>query len=72
MKRLSVLMALAAFVAVSMMSPLSFAGDEKKEEKKEGGHVVVFGDEKKEEKKEGGHVVVFGDEKKEEKKEGGH
>ena len=55
MKRLSVLMALAAFVAVSMMSPLSFAGDEKKEEKKEGGHVVVFGDEKKEEKKEGGH-----------------
>jgi hypothetical protein len=54
MNRLTGLMALAAFLAVSMMSPLSFAGDEKKEEKK-GGHVVVFGDEKKDDKKEGGH-----------------
>jgi len=63
MKQLSGLMALAAFLAFSMMSPLSFAGEEKKEEK--GGHVVVFGDEKKDEEK-GGHVVVFGDEKKDE------
>jgi len=63
MKRLSVLMALAAFVAVSMMSPLSFAGEEKKEEKK-GDHVVVFGDEKKDEEKKGDHVVVFGDDEK--------
>lgn len=69
MKRLSGLMALAAFLAFSMMSPLSFAGDEKKEEKK-GGHVVVYSDDKKEEKKDG-HVVVFGDEKKDGEK-GGH
>jgi len=47
MKRLSGLMALAAFLTLSMMSPLSFAGEEKKEEKKEGSHVVVFGEEKK-------------------------
>jgi lipopolysaccharide export LptBFGC system permease protein LptF len=69
MNRLSGLMALAAFLAFSMMSPLSFAAEEKKEEKK-GGNVVVFGEEKKEEKK-GGKVVVFGDDKKEEKKDGG-
>jgi hypothetical protein len=53
MNRLSGLIALFAFLAFSMMSPLSFAGDEKKEEKK-GGNVVVFGDDKKDEKKEGG------------------
>ena len=70
MKRLSGLLALTAFLAVSMIAPLSFAGDDKKEEKKEG-HVVVYSDDKKEEKKDG-HVVVFGDEDKKEEKKGGH
>ena len=37
MKRLSGLLALTAFLAVSMTAPLSFASDDKKEEKK-GGH----------------------------------
>ena len=64
MKRLSGLMALAAFLAFSMMSPLSFAGDEKKKDEEKGGHVVVFGDEKKKDEEKGGHVVVFGEEKK--------
>jgi len=64
MKRLSGLMALAAFLTLSMMSPLSFAGEEKKEEKKEGSHVVVFGEEKKKDEEKGSHVVVFGEEKK--------
>jgi len=71
MKRLSGLMALAAFLAFSMTSPLSFAGDEKKEEQKGGGgHVVVFGDEKKKDEEKGGHVVVFSDDQKGEEKGG--
>ena len=72
MKRLSGLMALAAFLAFGMISPLSFAGDEKKKDEEKGGHVVVFGDEKKKDEEKGGHVVVFGDEEKKEEKKGGH
>jgi hypothetical protein len=69
MNRVTGLMALVAFLALSMTPSLSFAGEEKKEEKK-GGNVVVFGEEKKEEKK-GGNVVVFADEEKKEEKKGG-
>ena len=47
MKR--ILMAIMA-VAVTFSAP-SFAGDEKKDEKK-GGYVLVYGDEKKDEKKD--------------------
>ncbi len=73
MKRLSGLIALVAFLSFGTMSSLAFAGDEKKDEKKDkGGQVVVFGDEKKEEKTDkGGKVVVYGDEKKDEKKDMG-
>ena len=46
MKQFSGLMALVAFLSFSAMSTLSFAGEEKKEEKKDG-HVVVFSDDKK-------------------------
>ena len=72
MNRVTGLMALVAFLSLSLMSPLAFAGDGEKKEEKKGGHVVVFSDDKKEEKKEGGHVVVFSDDKKDDKKEGGH
>jgi hypothetical protein len=70
MKRFSGLMALVAFLSFGTMSTLAFAGEDKKEEKKDkGGHVVMLSDDKKDEKKDkGGHVVVFGDEKKDEKK----
>ena len=66
MKRFTGLMALVAFLSFGTMSTLAFAGEEKKDEKKDkGGQVVVFGDEKKDEKMDkGGKVVVFGDEKK--------
>ena len=65
MKRM--LMAIMAVaVAVSFSAP-SFAGDDKKQEKKDG-HKVVFADEKKKEEKKDGHKVVFGDEKKKEEK----
>ena len=71
MKRFTGLMALVAFLSFGTMSTLAFAGEEKKDEKKDkGGQVVVFGDEKKDEKMDkGGKVVVFGDEKKDEKKD---
>jgi hypothetical protein len=71
MKRFSGLMALVAFLSFGTMSALAFAGEEKKDEKKDkGGQVVVFGNEKKDEKTDkDGKVVVFGDEKKDEKKD---
>jgi hypothetical protein len=48
-------MAIVAFLAFSVMSPLAFAGEEKKEEKKDkGGQVVLYGDEKKDEKQDKG------------------
>ena len=70
MKRLSSLMALAAFLSFGTMSTLAFAGEDKKDEDK-GGHIVVFSDEKKEEQKEKGGQVVFSDDKNDEKKETG-
>lgn len=69
MKQFSGLMALVAFLSFGAMSTLSFAGEEKKEEKKDG-HVVVFSDDKKDEKKDKGGHVVFSDDKKEEQKGG--
>jgi hypothetical protein len=54
MNRLSGLLALVAFLTLSIMSPVAFAGEEKKKEEKKGGNVVVFGEDKKDEKKEGG------------------
>lgn len=69
MKRLSGLMAFAALLSFGTMSTLSFAGEEKQEEKK-GGNVVVFSDDKKEEQKDKGGHVVFSDDKKEEQKGG--
>jgi hypothetical protein len=70
MKRLNGLMALVAFLSFGTMSALAFAGEDKKDEKKDkGGQVVVFGDEKKDEKKDQGGKVVFGDDKKDEKKD---
>jgi len=54
MKRLSGLMALVAFLSFGTMSTLAFAGDEKKDEGKDKGKVVVFGDEKKDEGKDKG------------------
>ena len=55
MKRLSGLVAIAAFLSFGTMSTLAFAGEDKKDEKKDkGGHVVVFGDDKKDEKKDMG------------------
>lgn len=71
MKRLSGLMALVAFLSFGTMSILAFAGEDKKDEKKDkGGHVVVFGDEKKEEKKDskGGQVIFADDDKKKDEK----
>lgn len=70
MNRVTGLMALVAFLSLSLMSPLAFAGNEEKKEEHKGGHVVVFSDDKKEEKKDGSHVVVFGDEQKDEEKSG--
>jgi len=62
----SMLMAvMAVAVAVTFSAP-AFAG-EKKEEKKGGGHVIVYSGDKKEEKK-GGHA----DSDKKEEKKGGH
>lgn len=72
MTRFNGFLALVALLGFSTMATLSFAGDDKKEEKTEkGGHVVVFSDDKKEEKQEnkGGHVV-FADDQKDEKKDG--
>jgi lipopolysaccharide export LptBFGC system permease protein LptF len=54
MNRLSGFLALVAFLTLSIMSPVAFAGEENKKEEKKGGKVVVFGEEKKEEKKGGG------------------
>ena len=54
MKRLSGFMALVAFLSFGTMSTLAFAGDEKKDEGKDKGKVVVFGDEKKDEGKDKG------------------
>jgi hypothetical protein len=54
MKRLSGLMALVAFLSFGTMSTLAFAGDDKKDEGKDKGKVVVFGDEKKDEGKDKG------------------
>jgi len=72
MKRLSSLMALAAFLSFGAMSTLAFAGEDKKDEHKDkGGHVVVLSDEKKEEQKDKGGQVVFSDDKNDEKKETG-
>ncbi len=63
----SMLMAvMAVAVAVTFSAP-AFAG-EKKDEKKGGGHVIVYGDDKKKEEKKGGHADTFGEEKKDEKK----
>ncbi len=58
---------MAVAVAVTFSAP-TFAGEGKKEEKKGGGHVVVYGEEKKKEDKKGGHADTFGDEKKKEDK----
>lgn len=47
------LMALVVFLAFSVVSPLAFAGEEKKEEKKDkGSKVVIFSEDKKDEKKD--------------------
>lgn len=54
MKRLSGVMVLVAFLSVSVMSTLSFAGDPAPAEQKDKGGHVVFGDDKKDEKKEMG------------------
>ncbi len=49
------LLTLVAFLSFSVMAPLAFAGEEKKEEKKgKGGQVVLYGDEKKDEKQDKG------------------
>jgi len=67
MKRI-VMAIMAVAVAVTFSAP-AFAGEEKKEEKKKEGNVLVYGDEdKKKEEKKGGYVDTFGDEKKDEKK----
>ena len=54
MKRLSGVMVLVAFLSVSVMPTLSFAGDPAPAEQKDKGGHVVFGDDKKDEKKEMG------------------
>jgi hypothetical protein len=71
MKR--ILMAIMAVAVAVTFSAPAFAGDEKKgEDKKKGGHVVVYGDEKKgEDAKKGGKADdTFGDEKKDDMKKG--
>jgi hypothetical protein len=72
MKQFTGLMALVAFLSFGTISTLAFAGEEKKDEKKDkGGQVVVFGDEKKDEKTDkGGKAVVFGDDEKKDEKKG--
>jgi hypothetical protein len=67
----SMLMAIMAVAVAVTFSAPAFAGEGKKEEKKGGGHVIVYGDDKKKEEKKGGHADTFGEEKKDEKK-GGH
>lgn len=67
MKGLTCLLAVAAFVGVTSMSTVSFAGEDKKDDKKGGNVVVVMGDDKKDDKKDKGGHVVFGDEKKDDK-----
>ncbi len=72
MKRLSGLMALAAFLSFGTMSTLTFANEpaptEQKDKKDAPG--PQLSDEEKKEEKKGGHVV-FGDDKKDEKKDEG-
>ena len=70
MKQFTGLMALVAFLSFGTIS--AFAGEEKKDEKKDkGGQVVVFGDEKKDEKTDkGGKAVVFEDDEKKDEKKG--
>jgi len=69
----SIMMAIMAVAVAVTFSAPAFAGEEKKEEKKQGGHVIVYGDEKKDKKdeKKGGYSDTFGDEKKDEKKKDG-
>ena len=73
MKR--ILMAIMAVAVAVTFSAPAFSGEEPKkpEEKKKGGHVLVYGEEPKkpEEKKKGGYVDTFGDEKKDEQKKDG-
>ncbi len=52
MNRFVGFLSLVAFLSVSMIAPVSFAAEEKKQEKK-GGKAVIFAEEKKEEKKGG-------------------
>lgn len=59
MKR--ILMALMAVAVLVTFSAPSFAMGEKKDKKKEGGHLIL--EEKKDKKKEGGHLY-FGEKKK--------
>jgi hypothetical protein len=70
MKR--ILMAIMAVAVAVTFSAPAFSGEEPKkpEEKKKGGHVLVYGDEdKKKEEKKGGYVDTFGDPPKDEKKD---
>ena len=64
-----ILMTIMAVAAVIAFSAPSFAGEEKKDQKK-GGHVLVYGDENKDNKdeKNGSQMDTFG-EKKEDKKD---
>ena len=64
----SMLMAIMAVAVAVTFSAPAFAGEEKKEEKKDG-HDVVFGEEKKKDEK-GKSVDTFGDEKKKDEKGG--
>lgn len=52
MHRFMGVLSLVAFLSLSIIAPVSFAAEEKKEEKK-GGKAVIFAEEKKEEKKGG-------------------